>query len=78
MTDCFVFHVEKKRKRKKTVKTLPADSLSVYTLEAERGPSTAGEVPRKNLFLKKRNLQPFSSKANKLIVVFPRKFSAIL
>jgi hypothetical protein len=32
--------------------------------------SIAGEVLLKNLFLKKRNLQPLSSKANKLIVVF--------
>jgi hypothetical protein len=32
--------------------------------------STAGEVLLKNLFLKKKNLQPLSSKANKLIVVF--------
>jgi hypothetical protein len=31
MTDCFMFHVEKKM-----VKTLPAESLSVCTTEAER------------------------------------------
>ena len=33
MTDCFMFHVKKK---KKMVKTLPAESLSVCTTEAER------------------------------------------
>jgi hypothetical protein len=32
-----MFHV--KKKRKKMVKTLPAESLSVCTTEAERGPS---------------------------------------
>ena len=77
MTDCLMFHVEKK---KKMVKTLPTDSLSVCTTEAERGlphfsqkSSTAGEVLLKNLSLKKRSLQPLSSKTNKLIVVFPKK-----
>ena len=33
MTVCFMFHVKKK---KKMVKTLPAESLSVCTTEAER------------------------------------------
>jgi hypothetical protein len=72
-------------KRKKMVKTLPTDSLSVCTTEAERGlphfsqnSSTAGEVLLKNLSLKKRSLQPLNSKTNKLIVVFPKKFSASL
>jgi hypothetical protein len=63
------------------VKSLPADSLSVCTTEAEREPSleqksiTAGEILLKNLFLKKRNLQPLSSKENRLIVVFSLKNS---
>ena len=58
------------------VKTLPADSLSVCTKEAERDPSLWPKIkhsrrgPADKLFLKKRNLQPLSSMANKLIVVF--------
>jgi hypothetical protein len=53
-----------------------AKTLSAGSAKPESGPhfsqesSTAGEPLLKKMFLKKRSLQPLSSKANKLIVVF--------
>ena len=53
-----------------------AKTLSAGSAKPESGPhfshesSRAGEPLLKKMFLKKRSLQPLSSKANKLIVVF--------
>jgi hypothetical protein len=53
-----------------------AKTLSAGSAKPESGPhfsqesNTAGERLLKKLFLKKRSLQPLSSKAKKLIVVF--------
>jgi hypothetical protein len=58
-----------------------AKTLSAGSAKPESGPhfshesSTAGKplLKKKKLFLKKRSLQPLSSEANKLIVVFSEK-----